>query len=126
MSIQSKTKKIIHFELDGYINAGNGWCDDGSGLTMPAVHFKSSSTKDCRSACDNLEKCVAFDINNNENCNMRFLSTKDAKAGGVETGHGVWEGGCSNACKSTIIGIQFNGEKGSCYAKDKGSILISK
>ena len=108
------------FDLDGYTNAGNGWCDDGSGKTMPCVYFKSQSTKDCKSACDNLETCVAFDILNNDMCNLRFFSTKDAREAGVKTGHGVWEKGCRDACKSTIVGIQPSGENGLCYAKDQG------
>ena len=89
---------------------------------MPCIYFKSQSIKDCKSACDRLESCVAFDILNNDKCNIRFLSTKDARAAGVKTGHSVWERGCRDACKSTIVGKQLNGEKGVCYAKDQGKI----
>ena len=87
---------------------------------MPCLYFKSQSAEDCKSSCDSLESCVAFDIFNNDMCNIRFLSITDARAGGVKTGHAVWEKGCRDACKSAIVGMQPNGEKGICYAKEQG------
>ena len=51
---------------------------------------------------------------------MRFLSVQDAREAGARTGYGVFDQGCRDACKSTIVGIQYRGEKGNCYAKKTG------
>ena len=116
--------------IDGYVDGGSGYCDDGSGLTFPTNSFESSSIKDCRLACNNLESCIAFDIhnhnqhNNKEYCNLRFLSLGLAEAASEKSGYGMWpqphmkDKSCRNDCKSTIVGTGRN--EGRCYVKIQG------
>ena len=114
---------MFELDLNYYTDAGRGYCDDGSGLTFPSVYFKTSDFDACKLACDKLKHCIAFDINNNENCNMRFLSTASAITSGGESGYHVWDQGCRNNCKATIMGKQFYEEQGRCYIKNKGIYL---
>ena len=54
---------------------------------------------------------------------MRFLSRASAIASGGESGYNVWDQGCGNSCKATIMGKQFYEEQGRCYIKNKGIYL---
>ena len=54
---------------------------------------------------------------------MRFLSRASAIASGEESGYNIWDQGCRNNCKLTIMGKQFYGEQGHCYIKNKGTYL---
>ena len=111
---------ILNSDLDRYTKVGDGYCDDGSGLSFPCVYFRSGSVQDCKLACDGLEDCMAFDINNNENCNLRFLSRSLAMKSGVESGLNVWALGCEDNCNTTIVGKKWGDEQGHCYIKNKG------
>ena len=111
-----------------YISGGNGFCTDGSALPgskdhLPCFWWPTASRSDCESTCNKLEGCVAFDIQVNANCNLRFGSKDALLASPNPSSYGKWwNGSCGNNCKNNYKGA---GGKGHCWVKNKGSIIIT-
>ena len=72
--------------------------------------------------CNELKGCVAFDIQNNANCNLRFASKDSLLASPNPSGYGKWAKGCGNNCEANYAGV---GGKGHCWVKNKGNLIMS-
>ena len=117
----------IFFDLvvDNYIDGGPGQCTDGSGRgpntwssDLPAFLFTSTSYSDCASACTVLDGCVAFDIQVNDACQLRFASKDSLFASPNPSNYwDWWQGSCENNCGSNYAGR--GGAQGRCWIKQK-------
>lgn len=117
----------IDLDADKYIDGGTGHCTDGTGRgpnawssDLPNLGFTTSSYSDCESACTMLDGCVAFDIQVNEHCQLRFASKNAALASPNPSGYwNWWQGSCENSCENNYVGR--GGTNGRCWVKRKGN-----
>ena len=67
-----------------------------------------------------LDGCVAFDVQVNTQCALRFASKDAALASPNPSGYwNWWQGSCENNCATNYVGR--GGIKGRCWVKRKGS-----
>ena len=89
---------------------------------LPSFHFSGNSYLECQSECSKLDECIAFDVHDNHQCNLRFAS-KDVLLDAPNPFNYTkwWKGGCENTCVSNYVG---KGQNGHCWIKDRGKYRL--
>ena len=112
---------------DDYIDGGRGYCTDGSGgiahtSDLPCFSFPSTNYSECEAECTKLDKCIAFGIHVDQNCQLRFASKDALLAQPNPSGYRIWwNGGCENNCKTNYAGRGTG--PGRCWVKRNGNLV---
>ena len=111
------TSSKYYLDITIYLDGGAGYCTDGK-TDLSCLIFASTIYAECESACTFHDGCVAFDINVNGNCNLRFGSKNAMLASPNLSQYGKWGAGCGNNCNINYAGR--GGNKGRCWVKKNG------